>query len=335
VKVLVTGGGGFLGSAIVRALVARGDRVRILARSHYPELESLGAEAVAGDVSDRAAVERAAAGVEVVFHTAALPKLFGKPGDFVRTNLTGTEVVIEVCRAVGVARLVHTSTPSVVFGDEALEGADEDTPYPDPASYLAEYPRTKAEAERRVLAAHAPGRFHTVALRPHLIFGPGDRHLVPRIVARARAGKLARIGDGANLISVTTIENAVHAHLLAERAIVAPEAAAGGRAYFVNEPEPVNLWAFVDRILEGFGAPRPTRAISYTTARRLGAALELTYRALGLRGEPRMTRFLAAQLGKSHWFKIERARRDLGYAPKQTLDEGLAALFSAPLAAVP
>ncbi len=174
-RALVTGGGGFLGSAIARKLVARGDAVRSLARGDYPSLRTLGIETIRGDVADPENVRRAAEGCDIIFHVAAKAGVWGPFADYYRANVEGTRNVISACRALGIHRLVYTSSPSVVFNGRDMEGVDESAPYP--AHHEAPYAATKAEAERLVLAANVPD-LAVVALRPHLIWGPGDNHLV-------------------------------------------------------------------------------------------------------------------------------------------------------------
>src|SRR5690606_5717502 len=236
-RVLVTGGGGFLGAEIVRQCLAQGDQVRVLGRNRYPEVEALGAEGHVGDIADVDAVRRAARGCEVVYHTAALAGVWGDPRAYDRTNVQGTEAVIAACRAEQVPRLVYTSTPSVVASPDRTshEGADESLPYP--TRFLADYPRTKVLAEKAVLGANGPA-LRTVALRPHLIFGPGDPHLVPRIIARARAGRLRIVGDGSVKVDITYVENAARAHLQAERVLRKNASPAAGKAYFLSQGQP-------------------------------------------------------------------------------------------------
>jgi nucleoside-diphosphate-sugar epimerase len=318
-RALVTGGGGFLGGAIVRLLVARGDSVRSLSRGRYHALEALGVEQVQGDVADPAAVSLAADGRDVVFHVAAKAGLGGRYADYHRANVVGTENVVAACRECGVGRLVHTSSPSVVFDGRDMEGADESAPYP--SHYHAHYPATKAAAERLVLAANSPA-LATVALRPHLIWGPGDNHLVPRILARGRAGKLRRIGRGNKLIDSTYVDNAAEAHLLAADRL-APGAAPAGRAYFISNGEPVPVWDLVDRILKAGGLPPVTRRVPFWLAYSAGWALENAYALFRPDAEPPMTRFLARELATAHWFDLSAARRDLGYVPRVSLEEGL------------
>lgn len=319
-KALVTGGGGFLGRYIVAELLARGDSVRVLGRSRYPALEQQGVEAIQADIREEEAVVKALEGIDVVFHVAALPVLWGKWEELYSINVDGTRNVLQACKRQGVRRLVYTSTPSVVFDQTDLCAIDEAYPYPD--RYICHYPATKAIAEKLVLDAHAKGDLLTVALRPHLVWGPGDRHLIPRVLERAKAGQLYIVGDGSNRVDITYVENAAAAHVLAADCLQ-PGAPVAGRAYFISQGEPVLLWDFINQLLERIGVPKITKAVSYRAAWTIGAFLELLYGVLPLRGEPRMTRFLASQLARSHYFDITRARRDLGYSPRVSTAEGL------------
>ena len=318
-RALVTGGGGFLGGAIVRQLVERGDSVRSLSRGDYPDLRALGVETIRGDVAQNEATLRAVEGVDVVFHVAAKAGIWGPHDEFVHANIDGTRNVVEACLAHRVRKLVFTSSPSVVYGGGDLEGVDESTSYP--SRFDASYPETKAEAERIVLASNGP-ELATVALRPHLIWGPGDNHLIPRIIARAKAGRLREIGRRPNLVDSIYIDNAADAHLLAADRL-APGSPPAGKAYFLSQGDPRPLWELVNGILHAAGLPPVARTVSPTVARLAAALLESTHRALRLPGEPLMTRFLYHQLASAHWFNIDAARRDLGYSPAR-LDRGRA-----------
>lgn len=311
-RALVTGGGGFLGRAIVEQLVARGERVRVLARGRYPELEPLGVACIRGDLRDSEVTQAACEGMDVVFHAAGVAGIWGPWDHYYRINVLGTRHVIAGCRRHGVPRLVFTSSPSVTFDGTSQENVDETAPYA--SRWLCHYAQTKAMAEQEVLAAN-DAQLATCALRPHLIWGPGDPHLVPRLIARARSGRLRRVGDGTNRVDMVFVDNAAAAHLQAAYAL-SPDSAVAGSVYFISQGEPVNCWAWIDEILALVDLPPVRRAISLRAAWRVGGALETVYRALRIGAEPPMTRFLAAQLGTSHWFDISRARRDFGYEPR-------------------
>lgn len=317
---LVTGAGGFLGRYIAEQLRARGDRVCAFSRNRYDALERLGVETIEGDLRNREAVVRACDGMDVVFHVAAKPGLGGPWRDYFETNTLGTQHIIEGCWAARVSRLVYTSSPSVTFDGGDQCGVDESVPYPN--RWLAHYPHSKALAEQRVLKANGERGLLTCALRPHLIWGPRDRHLIPRLLRRARSGRLRRVGDGTNLIDMVYVENAAEAHLQAADALQ-PGSPAAGRAYFISQGEPVRCWQWIDELLSMAGLPPVRKAISLNAAWRLGAVLEFAWRALRLRSDPPMTRFLAAQLATSHYFDISAARRDFGYMPRVSTDEGM------------
>lgn len=325
-RALVTGAGGFVGGALARALLARGGVALVtLQRGEYPWLRAAGAAVVRGDLLDARAVHAAVAGCDVVFHVAARAGVSGRWEDYHATNVVGTQHVLDACRAHGVPRLVYTSTPSVTFDGRDQHGVDESAPYP--ARFLCAYAATKAEAERRVLRA-SDGALATVALRPHLVIGPGDRHLVPGVLARARAGRLRLVGGGHALVDATWIDNAVDAHLLAAQALTGARRAAG-RAYFVSNGEPRPMRALLGAILRAGGLPEERRALPEPLAYAAGAALETLWRVLGRRDDPPLTRFVARQLGRAHWFDLRAARDDLGYRPRVTLDEGFARLAAA------
>jgi nucleoside-diphosphate-sugar epimerase len=321
--VLVTGGTGFLGRRLVERLLAQGREVAVLGRTPAPDLIARGVRFIVAPLEDAAAVEAACAGMGTVFHVAAKVGVWGPYAEFFKSNVLGTRAILAGCQRHGVERLIYTSTPSVVYNGRDLAGADESLPLttrcPSP------YPLTKAIAEREVLAADAP-HLQTVALRPHLIWGVGDRHLVPRVLARARAGRLRIIGHGRNRVDLVHIENAVDAHLLAETAL--RTGAAHGRAYFITNGEPVFLWDWINGLLEGLGDAPITSRISLGAAHALGAACELAWRALPLGGEPPLTRFIASELARDHWFDLGAARRDLGYAPRVTMEEGTRQLIA-------
>jgi len=318
-KALVTGGGGFLGSVICRMLRERGEQVRSFSRGSHPALATLGVEQFRGDLADKAAVIAAADGCDIIFHVAAKAGIWGRYDDFYQANVVGTENIIAACHAVGINRLIHTSSPSVVFDGRDIDGGDESLPYP--ARFEAHYPHTKALAEQRVLAA-ASTELATVALRPHLIWGPGDNHLVPRIVAKGRSGKLRRIGRRPCLVDTVYVDNAAQAHLQAADRLSA-DSPLSGKAYFISNGEPLPLWDMVNRILAAADIPAVTRSISPGAAYAAGCLCEGLWGWLHLPGEPPMTRFVAHELATAHWFSLEAARRDFGYHPEISIEQGL------------
>lgn len=322
-KALVTGGGGFLGQYIVEQLINRGDSVHSLSRKRYSALSDLGVKQVEGDIQDRRAVEQACEGVDVVFHVAAIAGIWGPWKTFYGINTQGTLNVIDACRKLGVGKLVYCSSPSVVFSAKDQRGVDESVPYPE--SWLCHYPHTKALAEKAVLEANSK-ELLTCALRPHLIWGPRDQHLIPRVINRARAGKLRIVGDGTNLVDNIYVENAAAAHLQAADALTSDSKVAG-RAYFISQGTPVNCWDWINEILERSGEKRVERRIPFGVAWGVGRIFELVYGLFGWKQEPRMTRFLAAQLATSHYYSIERAREDFGFEPQIDHEEGMKRLI--------
>ena len=329
---LVTGGGGFLGRYIVRRLVDAGHRVRTFSRRRYEFLESLDVEPVQGDLRDADAVARAVEGVDTVFHTAAVPGIWGTWETYYQTNTVGTRHVLQAARRAGVSRIVYTSSPSVTFDGRDQRGVDESAPYP--KRWLCHYPHSKALAEQEVLEADTPGGLRTCALRPHLIWGPEDPHLVPRLIERARSGKLRIVGDGKTRVDMVYVENAAVAHLLAAEALI--DGRAGGKAYFISQGEPVQCWDWINDILHLADLPPVRRRVPLAVAYAAGALLESIYRITRRTAEPPMTRFLALQLGRDHYFSIDAARRDLGYEPVTATCDGMqrlgAWLQSAPVA---
>jgi nucleoside-diphosphate-sugar epimerase len=317
---LVTGASGFLGRYVVEQLVARGDRVRVLIRRDYPELAALGVEVVLADLTDAKSTAAACKGVDAVYHVAGKAGIWGPWREYFSANVLGTAHILAGCQRHGVKRLVYTSSPSVTFDGRDQCGVDESASYPN--EWLAYYPQTKALAEQAVLAANRKGGLLTCALRPHLIWGPRDRHLIPRLLDRARKGKLRQVGDGKNLVDITFVENAARAHLLAADALI-PGSTAAGRAYFISQGTPVNCWAWINEVLASAGLPPVTKSVSAKAAYRLGAACETIFVLLPFLGEPPMTRFLAAQLCRSHYFDISAARRDFGYEPLISTADGM------------
>lgn len=316
---LVTGGGGFLGRYIVEQLRERGDAVTVFARGNYPELEQIGATVMRGDLQERDAIKAACAGIDAVFHVAARPGIWGTWESFYQPNVVGTQHVIDACRAQRVPKLIFTSSPSVVFDNQPQAGCDERLPYP--KQFENVYSHTKALAEQMVIKANST-ELLTVSLRPHLIWGPRDPHLLPRLIARANAGQLMQVGDGSNRVDMTYVEDAARAHLLAETALQIGSPVAGS-IYFISQDAPTNLWSWIREVLQTLEIPPIKRTISLSTARTIGAAMEFAWRNLRLSGEPRMTRFLASELALDHYYDISRAKSDVGYAPQFSMEEAL------------
>ncbi|WP_295939121.1 2-alkyl-3-oxoalkanoate reductase [uncultured Xanthomonas sp.] len=325
-KIVVTGGGGFLGQALCRGLVARGHQVVSYNRGHYPELQALGVAQVRGDLVDAQALQHALAGADAVFHNAAKAGAWGSYDSYYQPNVVGTENVLAACRMHGVSRLVYTSTPSVTHrATHPVEGLGADqVPYGE--DFQAPYAATKAIAERMALAAN-DAQLAVVALRPRLIWGPGDNQILPKLVARAQAGRVRLVGSGDNKVDSTYIDNAAQAHFDAfeHLAVGAPCA---GKAYFISNGEPLPMRVLLNKLLAAVGAPAVTRTLSFKAAYGIGAACETLWPLLRLRGEPPLTRFLAEQLCTPHWYSMEPARRDFGYVPQVSIEQGLQRLAS-------
>ena len=318
-KALVTGGGGFLGKAIVRLLLQKGYQVRSFSRSHYPILEQLKVEQIVGDLADPGSVAAAVSDCDIVFHVAAKAGVWGTLDEYYRPNVLGTQNIIQACLTNRVKRLVYTSSPSVVFDGTDMEGVDESVPYPD--HYHSWYPQTKAMAEQLVLEANS-NKLATVALRPHLIWGPEDNHLVPRILERGRAGALRKIGQKLCLVDSVYIDNAAKAHIqVADKLDI--DSHVSGKAYFIANDEPLPLWEVVNRILAADNISPVSRSIPSNLAYALGWLLEKIYSVFKLSGEPRMTRFVAQELSTAHWFDLSAAKKDFGYQPEVSVEEGL------------
>ena len=321
-KILVTGGGGFLGQALCRGLVERGHEVSSFNRGRYPTLDALGVRQLQGDLADRAAVLAAFAdGFDAVFHNAAKAGAWGSYQSYYSANVVGTGNVIEACRTHGIGKLVYTSTPSVTHrATHPVEGGTAETvPYGE--GFKAPYAATKTIAEKAVLAA-SDANLAVVALRPRLIWGPGDAQILPRLVERARAGRLRIVGSGDNKVDTTYIDNAAQAHFDAFEHL-APGAACAGKAYFISNGEPWPMREVLNALLRAAGAPEVRKHLPFAAAYAIGAVCEGLWRALPLGGELPMTRFLAEQLATAHWYSMEPARRDFGYEPKVSMAEGL------------
>ena len=318
-KVLVTGGGGFLGSAICRQLLARGDEVIAYQRSASEELEKLGIRIIQGSITDAELLNTALKGVDAVIHTAAKAGIWGPYDDYFRPNVTGTENVISACLDNGIHKLVFTSSPSVTHADGDIEGGDESLPYAE--HYNSPYPATKALAEQKVMTANCP-ELHTVSLRPHLIWGPGDNHLLPKLLERAKSGKLKLPGPD-KLIDTIYIDNAAKAHLLALDRLQSDPETIGGKTYFVSNDEPLPQRQVIGGLLKAAGFEVDIQSISPRIAIAAGTLLETGWKLFGLKSEPPITRWSAEHLSTAHWYDISAAKRDLGYTVEISVAKGL------------
>ncbi|HEX6820156.1 MAG TPA: NAD-dependent epimerase/dehydratase family protein [Ktedonobacterales bacterium] len=313
-RLLVTGGTGFLGGHLARTLLAQGHDVRLMGRDFRAagELLAAGAIPLNADLRDPAAVIAACAGMDAVYHAGALSAPWGRTAEFEAINVGGTAAVVAGCRRHGVRRLVYVSSPSVVFDGYDHRDLAEDAPYP--ARFTSVYARTKKRGEDLVNAAS--GNLETVILRPKALFGPGDRSLLPRLIAAAQAGRLPQIGDGRNLVDLTYVENAADALLLA---LDAPGAV--GRTYFITNGEHIPLWQVIREALATLGLPTQLRHISVQVALGVARLLE-AYATLSGR-EPLLTTYSVQILARTQTYDTGAATRDLGYTPRISFAEGM------------
>ncbi len=315
----MTGGGGFLGHALARKLRERGDDVRVFGRGVYADLSALGIDSVRGDIVDYETLSAACDDRDIVFHAAAKISLWGAYDDFHAVNVNGTKNILRACQEQGIRKFVFTGSPSVVFHGGDIEGANEQALFP--VAFDSFYSRTKALAEQLVLAANCD-RFSTVSLRPHFIWGPGDRNLLPRVVARARAGKLFRIGDDNKLVDTIYVDDAVSAHILAAIQL-SPLSEIAGKAYFLSGDDPRPFWEIVERMLAAAGLGPVKKRVPKKVAYALAAACEGAWKALRLSSEPPLTKFMVDTMTTAHWFDISAAKRDLGWKPRIAIEEGM------------
>ncbi len=327
-RILVTGGGGFLGTSIIKELIKNPSYlVTNFSRHSYSHLEEIGVPTIKGDLRLKEDVERALKyGFDAIFHVAALAGVWGKYQDYFEINYVGTKNLLESAKSFGIKKFIYTSTPSVVFNKGDLLGVDESAPYA--THFLNAYSETKTMAEKLVLQMNDGNDFLTCAIRPHLIWGPGDPHLFPRIIQKGKLGKLRIVGDGENLVDIVYVDNAAKAHVLAFQHLSSGSPVCG-QAYFVGQERPVNLWSFINEVLQSLKIESVTKTISISSAYRLGWLLEKIFNILGInKPEPPMTRFVALNLGKSHYFSHQKAKKDFGYIPEISIEEGLKRTFA-------
>lgn len=307
-KYLVTGAGGFLGTEIAKQLIQKGHEVINFSRSTYPHLNELGIETINGSVTEYESVKMALNGVDGCFHVASKVAMWGKWEDFYQTNVIGTKNIIKACEENNVKNLVYTSTPSVVFGNKGHSGSDESIKYP--KKYLSLYAKSKSIAENQVLNSES---LNTISIRPHLILGPNDTNLVPRLVEKAKSNKLFIVGNGTNKVDVVHVVNAALAHILAMEKLEQGDPQVNHQAFFIGQG-PVNLWNFINQILESKNVPQIKKSITSKKAYIIGSILEKIYSMLGkFDREPPMTRFVALQLSENHYFSHQKAKDLLGW----------------------
>lgn len=323
-NVLITGGGGFIGQAIVRKLVSQGLQVNVVGRNSYPQLATMGVRCYRGDIRDLDFLKSIFKGMDTVFHVAAKAGIWGAEKEYFSINTQGTHNVIAACQDACVSALVYTSTPSVVFDRAPLAGADERLPYA--SRPLCHYAASKIEAEKYVLAADNNG-LRTAAIRPHLVWGPGDQQLIPRLLERGKERKLKIVGKGNNMVDISYIDNVVHAHILAAENLH-DSGSAGGEAFFIGQEQPVHLWKWINSLFARVGIEQVSKKVPFSLAYLAGAFLEGIFGLVGCGTEPKMTRFLAHQLAHSHWFNHDKAKDILGYQEQVSTAEGMSQLVS-------
>ena len=321
-KVVVTGGTGFIGYSLVRKLLNQGHDVHVIARAVTPPADKnlKGVVYHSCDLSVRQVPAAIISGADLVFHVAAKAGVAGAYSSYHSANYQATLNILESCLSNSIPRLVYTSTPSVTFSGKSIRAGTESLPYvKDRVSF---YAITKAMAEQAVLEAHDPGKFQTLALRPHLVWGAGDPHLLPRVIHRHKQGKLKIIGKGDNQVDLTHVDNVCHAHLCAMKALL-EDKNAGGKAYFISQDEPVLLWPWLNRLFAEIGLPSLEKSIGFGKAHFAGLVLEKSWRLLRFKGDPPMTRFVACQLAHDHWYSSQAAKADLGYEPIANMENCL------------
>jgi nucleoside-diphosphate-sugar epimerase len=321
-RAFVTGGSGFIGGRLIERLIADGWSVNALARSEQSAagVRARGGEPVRGDLTDPDSMARGADGCEVAFHLAARVADWGRWEDFERDNVQGTRNMLAACRQAGVGRFVHCGTEAALMAGEPLVQVDETAPLrPDSR---APYPATKARAEQAVRDASGDG-FETIVLRPRFVWGAGDTTLLPQMVEMVRRGRFAWVGGGSNLTATTHVANTV------EGLVLAAERGAPGEAYFVTDGEPVVFREFVSAMLRTQGVEPPDRKLPAWLPGPLAVVSEAAWRLLPLPGAPPMSRFTAWVLTQECTIDISKAKRELGYRPIITREEGLDELRAA------
>ena len=319
-KIIVSGGTGFLGSSLAQNLSGAGHEVHTIGRKPASTTGSNKLIHHTFDLSKDTLPASLLSDTDIFFHIAAKAGVWGEYSEFYNANVVATEKILVACESANIPRLIYTSTPSVVFSGKSIVGGNESLQYGDTG--FSPYAETKAIAEQKVLGAHSPGKIQTIALRPHLVWGENDPHLLPRVIARHKAGKLRIIGSGQNQVDLTHIENVTHAHICAMQKMIRNKNL-GGKPYFIGQCEPVFLWKWLNQVFQSIDLPPLTKKLSFQNAFILGASLEKIWKILRIKQEPPMTRFVACQLAHDHWFSNQAAERDLGYTPVKNMTDAL------------
>lgn len=321
-KILITGATGFLGFQLAKDLIKKGHEVYNFSRSSSKELDELGVLTINGDLTNIQNVTDLLdkTPIEAIFHVASKVGMWGHWDDFYKSNFIGTKNLYDLAQKYeAIKYFIYTSTPSVVFENKSILNGDESLPYAKDS--LSLYAKSKILAEDYILNKRT--RLLTCALRPHLIYGEKDKNIIPRLIEAKKKNKLKIIGNGENLVDVIHVENASHAHILAFEELT-KQAKCSGKAYFIAQEKPVKLWEFINKILETKKISPVNQKINFKTAYYIGLAIEIilkTFRIYNV--HPAMTRFVALQLGKSHYFSHERAYQDFGYSPLFNIEESL------------
>lgn len=322
-KILVTGGSGFLGRHLLQALQKEGfDEIRTLNRKACEDLKEQGIDVIYVDLADYNAVDKAINGCEIVFHVAAKAGVWGSYASYYKANVIGTQNVINACLKHHVKYLIYTSSPSVVFNGDSWVNVTETIGYGNP-SKMCPYAKTKMLAEKLVLEANRQQGLKTIALRPHLIWGPGDNHLIPTIIKAAQQRRLYQVGSGENWVDISYVTNVAQAHLLALKALSNDNTAVSGKAYFISQGDPVQLWPWIKQLFAKLNVPQPLFKMPFILAYLLGGLFEFIYKILFIKRQPPITRFVAKELSQDHYFDISAAKMDLHYVPQVSNEEGL------------
>jgi nucleoside-diphosphate-sugar epimerase len=321
-KIIITGGRGFVGKAICEKFRNSTHQIHTIGRSSNFVKSDFPSNCVhhfldlAKDPLPKSIFEK----TDLVFHVAAKAGVWGKYNDFYSSNVIATQNLISCCKTYHIPKLIYTSTPSVVFSGQPIRNGNESLEYGNTG--LSLYAETKKIAEKEILLTHHSTNIQTIALRPHLIWGENDPHLLPRVVKLHKKGKLRQVGNGKNMVDLTHVENVAHAHICAMEAMV-KNPSLGGKAYFIGQSEPVELWKWLNQIFIKLNLPEISKKISFQNAFLLGGMMEKFWKFLYLKGEPPMTRFVASQLAHDHWFSNDMANQDLGYEPITSMNESL------------